>query len=72
MGKFETIIGDFWGLRWGNHQSARLSPLISWVQIQLGTTYDSHVKRVSQRSAESRGFPPGTPVPPTGNVDRVG
>jgi hypothetical protein len=32
------------------------------VQIQLGTTYDSHVKGLSQRSAESRGFSRGTPV----------
>ncbi len=30
--------------------------------IPVGTTYDSYVKRVSQRSAESRGFSPGTPV----------
>jgi hypothetical protein len=32
------------------------------------------VKRVSQRSAKSRGFSPSTPdrFPPTGNVDRVG
>jgi hypothetical protein len=31
-----------------------------------------HVKRVkSQRSAESRGFSPGTPVSPTGKVDRA-
>ncbi len=30
--------------------------------ISMGTTYDSYVKRVSQRSAESRGFSPGTPV----------
>ena len=29
------------------------------------------MKRVSQRSAESRGFSPGTPVSPTGNVDSV-
>ena len=27
-----------------------------------------HVKRVSQRSAESRGFSPGAPVPPTGKL----
>ena len=32
------------------------------VQIQLGTTYESHVKGLSQRSAESRGFFPGTSV----------
>jgi hypothetical protein len=30
------------------------------------------VKRVSQRSAESRGFSPVAPVSPTGKVDRVG
>jgi hypothetical protein len=46
-------------------QSSERAPFISdisWVQFQLGTTYDSHVKKVSKRSAESRGFPPGTPV----------
>ena len=35
---------------------------LTWVQFPLGTTYDSYVKIVSQRSAESRGFSPGTPV----------
>ena len=45
------------------HLSERApSPLLTWVQFPLGTTYDSYVKRVSQRSAESRGFSPGTPV----------
>ena len=43
------------------HLSERV-PLRTWVQFPLGTTYDSYVKRVSQRSAESRGFSPGTPV----------
>ncbi len=50
------------GLRWRICQSARLPPPLTWVQFPLGTTYDSYVKRVSQRSAESRGFSPGTPV----------
>jgi hypothetical protein len=36
-----------------------------WVRFSLRT----HVKRVSQRSAESLGFSPGTPP---GKVDRVG
>ena len=36
----------------------RLSPLRSWVRFSLRT----HVKGVSQRSAESRGFSPGAPV----------
>jgi hypothetical protein len=36
----------------------RLSPLSSWVGFLLRT----RVKRVSQRSAESRGFSPGAPV----------
>ncbi len=31
-----------------------------------------HVKRVSQRSAESRGFSPGAPVSSHREVDRVG
>ncbi len=43
-------------------ERARLSPLLTWIQFPLGTTYDSCVKRVSQRSAERRGFSPGTPV----------
>ena len=41
-------------------QSSERASFTSWVRIQLGTT--GHVKRVSQRSAESGGFPPGTPV----------
>ena len=45
-----------------SERAARLSPLLTWVQFPLGTSYDSYVKRVSQRSAESRGFSPGTPV----------
>ena len=32
----------------------------------------THVKRVSQHSAESRGFSPGTPVSSHSEVDRVG
>ena len=41
-----------------------ISAIITWVEFPLGTTYDSYVKRsrISQRSAESRGSPPGTPV----------
>ena len=27
---------------------------------------------ISQRSAETRGFSPGTPIPPTGKVDWLG
>ena len=46
------------GLRWRSLQSKRLSPLSSWVRFLLWT----HVKRVCQRSAESRGFSPGDPV----------
>ena len=38
------------------------------------TQCSTHVKRVkvSQHSAESRGFSSGAPVRPTGKVDRVG
>ncbi len=43
-------------------ESTRISPLLTWVQFPLGTTYDSYVRRVSHRSAESCGFSPGTPV----------
>ena len=32
----------------------------------------THVKKVSQHSAESRGFSPGTPVSSQRKVDRVG
>ena len=32
----------------------------------------THVKKVCQRSAESRGFSPGTPVSSHREVDRVG
>jgi hypothetical protein len=45
---------------WHNRQSKGLSPLRSWVRFSLRT----HVKRVSQRFAESRGFSPGAPVSP--------
>ena len=58
------------GLWWRNRQGKRLSPLRSLVRISVRTRH-IHVRRVSQRSAESRGFSPGTPVPPTCNVDRV-
>jgi hypothetical protein len=34
------------------------SPLSSWIRLSLWI----HVKRVSQRSVESRGFSPGAPV----------
>ena len=46
------------GPPWRNRQNNGLSPLSSWVRFSLRT----HVKRVSQRSAESRGFSPGAPV----------
>ena len=36
------------------------------------TQCSPHVKRVSQHSAESRGFSPGTPVSSHREVDRVG
>ena len=49
------------GLWWRNRQGKRLSPLRSWVQISVWTRY-THVRRVSLRSAKSRGFSPGTPV----------
>ena len=45
-----NMIGYFMGLRWRICQSARLSPMPTWVQFPLGTTYDSYVKTVSQRS----------------------
>ncbi len=36
------------------------------------TQCSTHVKRVSQHSAESRGFSPGAPVSSHKEVDRVG
>ena len=36
------------------------------------TQCSTHAKRVSQHSAESRGFSPGTPVSSHREVDRVG
>jgi hypothetical protein len=41
---------------WCSRQSKRLSPLRGRFSLR------THVKRVSQRSAESRGFSPGAPV----------
>ena len=52
------------GLQWHSVQSARLvgsifsENVLSVTQTQCST----HVKRVSQRFAESCGFSPGTPV----------
>ncbi len=63
-------------LRWRSDHIARLSPLhevagsilsediFNVTQAQCST----HVRRVSQHSAESRGFSPSTPVPPTGKL----
>ncbi len=48
-------------IRWRTRQSKGLPPLRSWVRFSL-RTHDTYVKRVSQRSTESRGFSPGTPV----------
>jgi hypothetical protein len=33
-----------------------------WFDSRYGLMHDTYVKRVSQRSTESRGFSPGTPV----------
>ena len=49
------------GLWWCNRQGKRLSPLRSWVWISVRTCC-IHARRVSQRSVQSRGFSPGTPV----------
>ena len=53
----KLYLWDF-ALHWRSRQSKRLSPLRSWVRFSLRT----HVKRVRQRSVESRGFSPGAPV----------
>jgi hypothetical protein len=50
--------GKVWRFGGGVVRSKRLSPLRWWVRFLLWT----HVKRVRQRSAESRGFSPGAPV----------
>ena len=44
----------------------------SWVRFSIRTLRISHVKRVCQRSAESRGFSPGTPVSSHRESWRVG
>jgi hypothetical protein len=51
-------INFFMGLRWHSRQSKLLPPLRSLVRFSLWTYVRTHVKRVNQRSAESRGFPP--------------
>ena len=48
------------GLQWRSRQSKRLSPRSLIVGLILAIW--TRVKRVSQRSAESRGFSPGAPV----------
>ena len=60
------------GFRWCSRQSKRLSPLHEIVGPILATDSRRHVKRVSQRSAESPGFLRVLRFPPTGKVDRVG
>ena len=51
------------GLRRRNCQSDRLSSVGPWVQFSRGLqTTVSHVTRVSQHSADSRGFSLGSPV----------
>jgi hypothetical protein len=50
------------GLWWHSRQRNRLSPLGLQVQVSLWTHAWTHVKRVCQRSAESRGFSPGAPI----------
>ena len=67
LGKFQNECGASVAQS-SETQSKRLSPLRSWVRFSLWT----HVKRVSQRSAESRGFPWILRFPPTRKVDRVG
>ncbi len=70
------------GLRWRSGQCMR-SPFTSEVAGSIlsenflnvaRTQCFTHVKRVSQHSAESRGFPPGAPFPVSSHreVDRVG
>jgi hypothetical protein len=55
---------------WRSRQRKRLSPLSEIVGSILPIR--THMKRASQRSAESRGFSPVAPVSSTGKVDRVG
>jgi hypothetical protein len=53
------------GLWWRNRASKSLSPLRTWVsplRTWVWFSLRTHVKRVCQRSAESRGFSPGAPV----------
>jgi hypothetical protein len=50
------------GLWWHSRQRNRPSPLGLQVQVPLWTHAWTHVKRVCQRFAESRGFSPGAPI----------
>ena len=54
-------------------QSSEQAPFTSEIVGRSShRTNDTYVKRVRQRSAESRGFLRELWFPPTGNVDRVG
>jgi hypothetical protein len=55
------LVMCLFGLRLRNRLCKRLSPPRSWVRFSL-RTHEAYVKRVSQRSTESRGFSSGTPV----------
>ena len=54
-------LGASLGRPWRERHSNRLSPLTLCVRLSLWT-YDTYVKRVRQRSTESREVSPGTPV----------
>jgi hypothetical protein len=61
------------GLRRRSRQSKRISLLSSGeFDSRYGFSLGTHVKIVSQRSAESRGFSPGASVSSREKVDRVG
>ena len=69
--KWLYIGGGGVGLRWRSGQSARLSPLrlrVRFSVIPSRTQCSTHVKRVSQHSAEGRGFSPPARFLPTGKL----
>ncbi len=55
---------SFKDLEYSRKQSSEQAPFTSEIMglILAGDSWYTHVKRVSQRSTESRGFSPGTPV----------
>ena len=55
------------------NEIAQMKGASNWLNsLPISVQCSTHVKRVSQHSAESRGFSPGAPVSSHREVDRVG